>query len=225
MNTTAIAPDETLAELASRLPAAARVFHRQRLDYCCGGQRSLAEACAAKGLDPDELRAEIAAEQALCGGDQRDWRGAPLPELIDHILQRYHEPHRRELPRLRELAAKVEAVHADHPHCPHGLADHLADCIRAVEEHLQKEEEVLFPLIVDGRGHDCAMPVRCLIEEHDDNGASLERTRQLAADFVVPEGACTSWRVLYQGLEGFERDLMAHVHLENHILFPRALAG
>lgn len=215
--------DQTLAELADRLPAAARIFHRRRLDYCCGGRRTLRDACASAGLDGTAIATEIAAAGAhACAGS--GWHARSCAELIDHIVDRYHGPLRLEMPRLVHLAGKVEAVHAEHPACPHGLAAHLGGMRDAFDEHMRKEEEVLFPLLRDGRGPGCALPVRCITGEHDDHGRRLHRMRALARDLLPPEGACTSWRVLYQGLDLLEQELTAHIHLENNVLFPRALA-
>lgn len=214
---------EPLARLATTRPAAARVFHRHRLDFCCGGERTLDEACRAAGLDPELLAREIEALEGRSEPGLR-WDERPLNELIDHILTRYHEPLREELPRLAAMASKVERVHADKPHAPHGLARHLGAMIEAVEDHLEKEEQILFPAIRAGHGQGLSMPIHVMEQEHDDHGASLRRIRALTADLVPPPDACTTWRTLYVGLEEFERELMDHIHLENHVLFPRSLA-
>lgn len=225
MSSATVLASETLADLVARLPAAARVLHRHRLDFCCGGERSLAVACGAQGLDAAAVAAEIVAEIDASGPQGIDWSREPLSALAAHIVTRYHEDHRTELPRLRALAAKVEQVHADHPANPRGLAEHLAQLEEDMIQHMAKEEGILFPALLAGRGAGCAMPVRCMMEEHEEHGRNLARTRALAHGFVLPAEACGSWRALYQGLERLERDLMAHVHLENHVLFPRGLAG
>jgi regulator of cell morphogenesis and NO signaling len=216
-------PLETLADLASRLPGASRVFHRHRLDFCCGGKRSLAEACRQCGLDPAALVAELASEGAGAGGAEVDWTERPLAELVDHILTRYHEPLRRELPELVRLARKVEGVHPDKAGCPLGLGDHLASVQDGLELHMRKEEQVLFPLVRARRGRQAGGPVGVLTHEHDEHAVGLRHTRALTGDLVAPRYACTTWRALYLRLEAFERDLMEHIHLENNVLFPRAL--
>lgn len=221
----AIADDRTLADIVTGHPAAAAVFHRHHLDYCCRGTRAFAAACADRGLDPAAIRAEIREAERSPDGTRTDWSQRPLGEVIDHILARYHRPLREELRRLAELAAKVERVHGEKPACPHGLADHLAEMIGAVEDHLVKEEEILFPIIRHGHGPLAEAPVRLMVEEHERHGESLARVRELTGDLVPPPEACASWIVLYRGLEELERDLMDHIHLENHVLFPRALAG
>jgi regulator of cell morphogenesis and NO signaling len=211
----------TLAELVAAHPAAARVLHRHRLDFCCGGERTLAAACGGRGLDPQALLAEI---EGTVADTAQPRPGDLAPErLVDFIVDRYHVPLRPELARLVELARKVERVHAEKPQCPVGLADHLEEMSRAVDEHLAKEEQILFPMIRAGRGHLAHMPVRVMIQEHDDHAASLVRTRALAREFALPESACTSWRSLYDGLLALELELMEHIHLENNVLFPAVL--
>jgi len=213
----------TLADLAVRHPAATRVLWRHGLDFCCGGRTPFQEACRAAGLDPATVTAEIEREGATREGAER-WDERPLPELIDHILRTFHEPLRRTLPVLVAMAEKVERVHAGKASCPRGLHALLADAEAAVADHLAKEEQVLFPMILAGRGPSAAMPVRVMLQEHDDHGANLRRIRALTGDLVLPAEACGTWRALYDGLSELERDLMEHIHLENNVLFPRALA-
>ena len=217
-------PTATLAQIAIDSPAAPGIFLRHGLDFCCHGQRSLAQACTEKGLDPRIVIGELEAAAAT-RGDATSWKDRPLGELIDFILERYHAPLRRDLPGLVELADKVERVHAEKPSCPRGIARHLAEVLASVESHLGKEEQMLFPLIRSGRGAMAFMPVKVMMSEHEDHGVSLRRTRQLTADLVAPPEACTSWRALYGELIRLEADLMEHIHLENNILFPRAVNG
>lgn len=215
-------PTTLLSEIAVAHPAASRVFHQHRLDYCCGGRRPLAEACREKGLDPAAVLAEIAdAERAA--PDTEHWQLRPLPELVDFIVGRYHDELRRELPDLVAMAAKVEQVHAEKSSCPHGLHAHLRGIHASVVEHLDKEEHILFPMINAGAGARAAAPVHVMEVEHDDHRQNLARTRALTADLTPPEEACTTWRALYLRLQQLEADLMQHIHLENNILFPRAL--
>jgi regulator of cell morphogenesis and NO signaling len=222
LHTPTLTPQSTLAELATTWPGAARVFHRHQLDFCCGGRASLADACRTRGLALEPLLAELAAEEARTR-DFTAWDTQPLAALVDHVCERYHALHRTELARLVLAARKVEHVHADKPDRPRGLADHLAQLADELEQHMQKEEQVLFPLIRAGRGASAVMPVQVLEHEHKDHALNLARTRALAHDFVPPPEACNTWRALYLGLEELERDLMQHIHLENNVLFPRAL--
>jgi len=216
--------DQTLGDLVAAFPSAAKVFHRYRLDYCCRGKQSLKEACAAERLDSDAVLREVEAAEADSADEVR-WAERPFDELIQHILERYHAPLRTEIPRLIELARRVERVHAAQPARPEGLADFLEEVRVAVESHLAKEEQILFPLILSGRGQNAYMPVQVMIQEHDDHGRSLRRIRELTGDLQIPDCACASWRELYRALGEFEAELMDHIHLENNILFPRVLAG
>jgi regulator of cell morphogenesis and NO signaling len=213
----------SLAELATTHPAASRVFQRFGLDYCCGGRKALSEACAPKGLDPDAILSAIRAEEASV--DFPRWDTAPLSTLIQFIVARYHDPLRAELPALISLAARVEGRHAETPGCPRGLRD-LLECLQErVLEHLEKEERVLFPMILDHYGTRAAGPVRILEDEHDEHGRSLGRLRQFTDNYTPPPHACATWRALYLRLATLETELMDHIHLENNVLFPRALRG
>lgn len=214
----------TLADLAVKYPAASRVFRRHRLDFCCHGRRPLDEACAERGLSADEVRAQISAEESA-SPDLVHWDSRPLDELVRHIVDHYHQRLRVELPELISFAAKVESRHADKASCPHGLRAHLEDVHQAVLDHLAKEEQVLFPMILGGRLQYASGPVHVMEAEHDDHGQSLQKTRSLTADLVAPEEACPTWRALYLRLAAFEAELMDHIHLENNVLFRRVLAA
>jgi regulator of cell morphogenesis and NO signaling len=214
----------TLGEMAVQHPAATRVFWRHKLDFCCGGQQSFTEACREAGLDEHAIADEIDREETRGDAPAR-WDERPLPELIDHIFVRYHEPLRRTLPVLVELARKVESRHADKATCPRGLAALLAEVESSVADHLAKEEQILFPLIKAGRGAQAQMPIRVMYQEHEDHGANLHKIRALTNDLQEPEEACESWRALYASLRELEAELQEHIHLENNVLFPRALQG
>jgi regulator of cell morphogenesis and NO signaling len=213
----------TLAEIAVTHPAASRVFHRHRLDFCCGGRRSLADACRERALDPDQVLADIEAE-AVPPHAQR-WDEAPLPDLVDFIVGTYHRRLRATLPDLVRMATRVEQRHGDTPSCPRGLAAHLEAMHASVLDHLRKEEGIVFPLIVAGQGATSAAPVHVLELEHEHHREDLQALRRLTADLTPPAEACTTWRALYAGLLELERDLMEHIHLENNVLFRRALVA
>ena len=217
-------PAATLAEIATTHPGAASVFYRHGLDFCCGGGRSLADACSARGLDSAALLAEVAREDAVASDAPR-WDVAPLPALVDHIVGTYHRRLRETLPDLVGMAQKVEARHADKTSCPRGLAAHLTDMQEALLDHLAKEEQVLFPMIVRGDGALAAGPVHVMELEHDAHGRTLQAVRRVTGDLQPPAEACATWRALYLGLQRLERELMEHIHLENNVLFRRALAA
>ncbi len=219
-----ISPDQHLADLAVQRVGASRVFHRHGLDFCCHGRVSLAEACARLDLSVDALVEEIQREEVVDETFNR-WDEEPLGALIDHILKRFHEAHRAELPRLIEMAHKVERVHADKLHCPRGLGAHLDRMHSELLLHMEKEEDVLFPAIGAGQGPMAVMPIQMMQAEHSEHGENLARMRELAHDYQPPPGACGTWQALYLGLAELESELMHHIHLENNALFPRALRG
>ncbi|MFN3957189.1 MAG: iron-sulfur cluster repair protein YtfE [Tepidimonas ignava] len=208
--------DVTVAAWATQVPGATEVFRRHRLDFCCGGQRSLREACAARDVDPDAVLAEL---QQL----PRTPMQAPpstTPELIEHILRRYHDVHRQQLPELIRLTDKVEAVHRNHPDVPVGLGNLLRQMHEELLEHMSKEENVLFPMLRAGGSAMAHMPIKVMRMEHDAHGEQLQRLRALTRDMTPPDEACATWRALYTSLSQFVDDLMQHIHLENNVLFP-----
>ena len=212
----------TLAELALTRPSSTRVFLRHKLDFCCGGRQTLAAACANRGLDTAAIVAELEAE-ARRGDDTPRWENRSQAELADHIESYYHAGLRRDLPPLIEAARKVERVHAAKPGVPAGLGDVLAELFSEMEQHMRKEEMILFPMLRRGaRGEGVYMPVRMMESEHDTHREHLARIRALTNDLTLPAHACATWTALYHGLEHVEAELMQHIHLENNILFSRA---
>jgi regulator of cell morphogenesis and NO signaling len=217
MNMPTIAqPSQSLGSLAVQIPGATAVFRKLKLDFCCGGQQSLEKACADKQLDVNNVLGEIRALQ-----HQQAMPTTPSAgELIDHILQRYHEVHRQQLPELVRMARRVEAVHRDHPQVPRGLAEHLETMERELLEHMAKEEQILFPLLKQG-GHPMVMhPIGMMRHEHVSHGAQIERLAELTRQHQPPAGACNTWQALYAGTARLTEDLIEHIHTENNLLFP-----
>ncbi len=213
--------DTPIGEIAATHPAATRVFLRHKLDFCCGGKRTLATACRQAGLDPAAIDLELQTEAAR-GDDADRWETRSPAELVAHIEAHYHAALRRDVPPLIEAARKVERVHADKVGVPVGLADELAGFWEEMQRHMHKEEDILFPAIRRGvRGSDIAPPVRVMEHEHDAHALRLDRIRELTGTMVPPAHACATWRALYAGLAQLERELMLHIHLENHVLFAR----
>lgn len=220
----AITPNDTLADLATQRAGASRAFARHHLDFCCHGAVTLAETCEKKGLDVDALIREIEAEEPNDDSFER-WSDRPLTDLVEHLLSSFHAPHKQELPRLLAMANKVEKVHGDKSTCPRGLAALLEKLSADLHQHMGKEEEILFPMIQRGEGKLAGPPIACMQKEHVEAGDELARIRELTNDHTPPEGACGTWTALYLGLAEFEHELMKHVHLENYVLFPRALSS
>lgn len=208
----------TLADIATSVPGATGVFRRRKLDFCCGGKVKLAQAAADRRVSVAELEAEL--DEVAAASLPSD-----LPRetdlLIGHIETRYHAVHRTELPELIRLARRVEAVHKAHAVAPHGLANLLEQIQAEMEPHMQKEEQILFPLMRRGGHPMISQPVGVMLIEHDDHGAQLRRLEALTNDFTVPGDACPTWRALYLGARKLADDLMQHIHIENNILFPR----
>lgn len=207
---------QAIGQIAVDLPGATAVFRRLKLDFCCGGQVPLAQACASKGLDTAAVLAELA-------GLQRDDQAPDAQDpaaLIDHILTRYHAVHREQLPELIRMARRVEAVHRDHPAVPVGLAALLENMEVELLEHMEKEEQVLFPAIESGAAG-LSSPIGTMRDEHTGHGALLDQLAALTQDHTPPPGACNTWRALFAGTAQLTDDLISHIHLENNVLFPR----
>ncbi|QXI26054.1 hemerythrin domain-containing protein [Pseudomonas vanderleydeniana] len=154
---------------------------------------------------------------------EQSWRDEPAPQLISHLLTRYHARHREQLPELVRLARRVEQVHGTHAHCPDGLADLLTDMQQELESHMCKEEHVLFPLLQQGFGARAAPPIQVMLFEHDQHAQALDKLLALTHGCTPPVDACHTWRTLYDGLQAFHDDLVQHIHLENNVLFANAL--
>ncbi|KFZ30718.1 regulator of cell morphoproteinsis and NO signaling [Pseudidiomarina salinarum] len=145
------------------------------------------------------------------------WREQPVRDLIEHILENYHQKHRQQLPDLINLSRKVESVHGDHPLAPAGLADHLSEMFQELESHMMKEEQILFPMLAGGIYP--SGPINVMEEEHEQHEAMLEQLMVLAHQCKTPAGACGSWTALYAGVMELITDLRDHIELENTVLF------
>lgn len=215
---------QTVAELAALSPAAIRVFEDHGIDFCCGGAKPLAEACREKQVDPAALLAALeAALRAAPPAAGENWRAAPLEALIDHILEHHHAYLRAELPRLRGRMAAVRAAHGERDGARLEELDRVLSGLRQeLEMHMHKEELILFPAIRRGEPW-IRQPIALMEMEHESAGAALASLRRLTSGYQPPQHACATYRALYSGLEELEKDLHVHIHLENNILFPRAI--
>jgi len=208
---------QTLGRIAVQLPGATAIFRRHKLDFCCGGQVSLAQAASDKGLDVAAVMGELAALQRT---DAPVAHSTPSA-LIDHILERYHAVHREQLPELIRMARRVEAVHRDHPQVPAGLAALLEAAEQDLLSHMQKEENILFPLLKAGGNPFVSQPIGVLRAEHTQHGAMLEQLMARCDNATPPQGACNTWCALYAGMAQLHDDLINHIHLENNLLFAQ----
>jgi regulator of cell morphogenesis and NO signaling len=209
------------------------LFETLNLDYCCGGHRSLAEACAQAGKDLTQVLSKLEALQASAPADPKRWQGRSLTELMAHIEATHHPFTRSELARVAPLMGKVLEVHGAH----HPELARVAQCFQGLFEdlgpHLDKEEQILFPFIRTleaggAPGGACfgsvENPIRAMLHDHEQVGGLLREIRDLTRDYLPPEDACASYRSLLTGLRDLEEDLHLHIHLENHVLFPGATA-
>lgn len=230
--------DVMVRDVATEFPQSTRVFEKLKIDYCCGGNKPLAEACASAGIDVDSLM-EMLAAVVQSGSKDEDalaFQNVSLAELITHIIDTHHVFTRSEMDRLQLLADKVLAAHGGHhPELIH-VDELLTRLCADLRPHMFKEEQILFPYIVASEEAfkqkravpsppfgTVNNPIRMMMMEHDAAGEILRELRALTSDYQVPADACVSYRMLYQALEDFEKDLHQHIHLENNLLFPKAL--
>ncbi len=227
-----ITPDSTVADIATSAPATIPVFQQHQIDFCCGGRMSLAKVCADRGLDADALVSELVTAATPVSAEPT-WADATLTALVAHIQRRYHEPLRSELPRLEAMLDKVVSRHGDQ--LPDVLLP-LQQTFRELQEelltHMMKEDRVLFPFIValeagkpasvPDAAEWISAPISVMEADHESAGAALATMRKLTNGYAPPEWGCPTFRGLYFGLSQLESDMHLHVHLENHILFPRA---
>lgn len=226
---------QKVRDLASTKPGAARIFEKFGIDYCCGGDKSLAEACSAAKIELAQVTGEL--EKTQTSSAERDWQKASLQELTRYIAKKHHGFVRQEIGRLLPLIAKVIEVHGNkHPELKQ-IQTSFQSLAEELTLHLMKEERMLFPYIEDleaaaNRGGRATPPmfgtvqnpVRMMMMEHDSAGELLRDMRQATNAYTLPDDACMSFRTLYSALQEFEADLHQHIHLENNILFPRAIA-
>jgi regulator of cell morphogenesis and NO signaling len=233
-----VTTEKTVGELALEIPGATRVFEKLGIDYCCGGGQTLEQACQAAHVATEKAADALAEAKRVASTTTpaRNWQAEPLSELLAHIQSTHHAYTRAEIARLGPLFDKVCAVHGEnHPELArlrevfNGLAEELTT-------HLMKEEMVLFPYIVRMEEAVVAKepvlpppfgsvrnPVAMMMSEHDGAGSALRSMREISGGYVAPIDACISFRTLYQALAALEADLHQHIHLENNVVFPRAI--
>ncbi len=230
------ATTQTVREIALEQPTAIRVFEQFGIDYCCGGRKPLAEACTAGNVEIDAVLAALEAAARTPEQNSENWAGQSLASLSAHIVATHHAYIKRELPRLAFLAQKVVNRHGStRPELP-TIAETLAQLEEELTPHLAKEEVVLFPYIAGleqslssgtAKPHSCfgtvANPIAMMTQEHDAAGTLISEIHTLSGNFTTPQDACPTFHAFYDGLREFEQDLHQHIHLENNILFPRAI--
>ena len=230
------ATTKTVRDMAVEVPGATHVLERFGIDYCCGGNRLLSDACEAAGVSVQHVLTSM--EQEHGSHEQHEepnFLTATLAELIDHIIEKHHVFTRTEIERVRLLLEKVNNAHGqNHPELVR-LRSLFETLSAELEPHMMKEERVLFPYVIQMedamRTHTypnppfgtVANPVRMMMREHEAAGELLKEMREVTGNYAIPPDACISYQTLYQALDAFEKDLHQHIHLENNILFPRAV--
>ncbi|MCC6343583.1 MAG: iron-sulfur cluster repair di-iron protein [Bryobacterales bacterium] len=227
-----------VGDIAATSAVAASVLERYGIDYCCHGKSSLEDACRAKGVSPDNVKDDIARAITKAPASSTDWNTAPLRDLIEHIVTKHHEYLKLELPRVGQRVRTVARVHGEKdPVALHELEQVFGGMAEELNLHMHKEEMMLFPAIerseaaTQGGGMlppspfgTIANPISVMEHEHDSAGNALIRIREITKDFDPPPYACSTYRAMLEGLKALEADLHVHIHLENNILFPRAIA-
>jgi regulator of cell morphogenesis and NO signaling len=222
---------KTVGQWVVERPARARVFETFGIDYCCGGKQPLEQACRDRHVDVQQVLKALEQSDTQ-PSPLEDWSHATLTELADHIEATHHQYLRREFPRLDFFTEKVARNHgADKPQLAELRQVFLA--LRdELEQHMAKEEQILFPLCrrlaaaggpVASHCGSVANPIAVMVREHDDAGEALARMRELTNGYAAPEGSCNTFRAFMASLAELEADLHLHIHKENNILFPRAI--
>jgi regulator of cell morphogenesis and NO signaling len=225
-----------MKDIALSNPAARQVLEDAELDYCCGGGKSLHEACLQANVSPEQILKRLLENAKDTGTKDLNWMAVPLCELTRHIREKHHGYVREAIPRTRTLSDNVITRHgANHPELAK-VGKLFAEVGHEMIMHMQKEEQILFPYIdaleraVNAHGsleppffQTVRNPIHAMMQEHDAAGDLVRQIRVVSSEYTPPEDACTSFKALYEALKEFERDLHQHVHLENNVLFPRAV--
>lgn len=199
----------------------APIFARHRIDYCCKGQRPLAEACRDLGLDVTNLVAELEQELGRRRGTSVDMRSLTTYDVITKVIAPHHEYLHRTMPFLQGLAAKVARVHGDREESLREVTRVVDTLVETLRLHLAEEEAVLFPALIEDRVEEARPMLLDMRREHEEVGELLAELRRAASDYVAPDWACNSYRTLMKELAVLEADTLEHVHIENHVLLPR----
>lgn len=221
---------KTVGELVAEDFRRAHVFSQFGIDFCCGGGKALSIACERAGADSDQVL--LALNSATLTGTQEDkLNQLPLDELMAYIETTHHQYVREKAPLLIEYAEKMVRAHGKNYQEIIPFAGWIRALVDDLLPHLAKEEQILFPAIralsqgehIESCFGHIGNPINAMQYEHEEAGQILQKLHALTNGFTPPEYACTTWRVCYATLAEFEADLHRHIHLENNILFPKAL--
>lgn len=231
----AINNETSIGQIVSNIPLAAQVFYKHGIDFCCGGKISLGKVCSEKSIEIEKVIDQIHSLKKI-ESDEPDVQKKSLQEIISYILKEFHDTWRDELPALEHLMNKVCKVHGNTHQELHNLKNEFNILVEDISLHLQKEEKILFPYIIDiekcyekqiayGQSHCGSVqnPIRQMEYEHDTAGSVLKKMNDITNGYTLPQGACNSYRSLFAGLQKMEYNLFIHIHTENNILHPRAI--
>jgi regulator of cell morphogenesis and NO signaling len=232
----AFSSETKVNEIALSNPGARHILEDAGIDYCCGGGKSLQEACLHANVPATEILRRLRQNSEQVAPGETLWTSAPLADLTKHIREQHHQYVRDAIPRLRALLAKIREKHGNNHRELGEIEKVFGDVAREMLMHMQKEEQILFPFIdaLERAANSNAMvelpffqtvknPIYSMMKEHDSAGELMRQIRAASGEYKTPADACTSYQAAYQGLKEFEKDLHLHVHLENNILFPRAV--
>ncbi|KHD34964.1 ScdA [Clostridium acetobutylicum] len=226
--------NQKIGDIVVKFPRAIEILKRYKIDFCCGGDRVLEEAIKEQGLNGQEIIDEINEDYNKYIMEEvkdRDWATEPYSKLIEHVINTHHAYLNETLPRLSELTTKILRVHGA-KHSELAKVHKLLHSLKMeLEQHLIKEEEIVFPLIQEyertGNNETLSNAVEKIIEleeEHEGAGSILKELREVTKNYELPEDACNSYKVAYKLLEDVEDDTFRHIHLENNIMFPRLVS-
>jgi regulator of cell morphogenesis and NO signaling len=223
-------------DIALSNSSARQVLEDARVDYCCGGGKSLNEACLHAGVSAEEILQRLRENSRHVDPSDSNWTSAPLSALTAYVKSHHHSYVRQAILRIIPLLEKVNAKHGSHQPELVEIDSLFRAVANEMTSHMQKEEMILFPFIddLDRAAKNKAPlespffqtvrnPIHAMMKEHDAAGDLVKQIRNSISDYLPPEDACTSYKALFQALQEFEGDLYQHVHLENNILFPRAV--
>jgi regulator of cell morphogenesis and NO signaling len=228
--------NKTIGAIVAENYHTAEVFLKYQIDFCCGGNQTLLEACEAKQLTINQLQEELKMASANCLSERENFKDWDLAFLSDYIIQKHHHYIKHNVPIISQLLAKVVDTHAEnHPELRE-IREIFTELSEELISHLQKEEMILFPYLKNLAGAEkynlenpqvCVKtiqnPIKIMETEHEEASILLKLIRNLSQNYALPPEACATYRLVFEKLQAFEKDLFQHIHLENNILFPKAI--